>query len=383
MYKIAIIGASYLQEPLIEKAKSRGIETHVFAWACGDVGEKSADFFYPISIIEKEKILQKCIEIGIDGICSIASDLASVTVNYVAENMALTGNTMACVAVSTNKHEMRNRFFEKGDPSPKSIQISDIHELDGIELNYPVIVKPVDRSGSRGITKLNSVEGLEKAIENAKEQGFQKLALVEEFVEGREYSVEYISWNGKHTFLSMTQKYTTGAPHFIETGHLEPALVDDKILYQVQKVVSHALDSLEIKFGASHSELKISESGEIKLIEIGGRMGGDNIGANLVELSTGYDFVSAVIDVALGIEPSYKLAAGKRYAAIHFIIDEDDIECLKKLKVEHPEMLVKEDVKEVSSTHRVVDSASRFGYFMMVSKDPQLIEKYMPKQSID
>ena len=84
MKKLAIIGASYLQEPLIEKAKSMGIETHVFAWAAGDVGEKSADYFYPISIVEKDEILKRCREIGIDGICTIASDLAVITVNYVA-----------------------------------------------------------------------------------------------------------------------------------------------------------------------------------------------------------------------------------------------------------------------------------------------------------
>ena len=83
MKKLAIIGASYLQEPLIQKAKSMGLETHVFAWAAGDVGEKSADHFYPISIVEKEQILKTCQEIDVDGICSIASDLAMLTVNYV------------------------------------------------------------------------------------------------------------------------------------------------------------------------------------------------------------------------------------------------------------------------------------------------------------
>ena len=84
MKKLAIIGASYLQEPLIEKARSLGYQTHVFAWKTGDIGERTADFFYPLSIVEKEKILERCREIGIDGICTIASDLAVVTVNYVA-----------------------------------------------------------------------------------------------------------------------------------------------------------------------------------------------------------------------------------------------------------------------------------------------------------
>ena len=94
MKKIAIIGASYLQNPLILKAKELGFETHVFAWQCGDVGERTADFFYPISIVEKDLILAKCKEIGIDGVCSIGSDLANIVVSYVAASMGLVSNTI-------------------------------------------------------------------------------------------------------------------------------------------------------------------------------------------------------------------------------------------------------------------------------------------------
>ena len=89
MKKLAIIGASYLQNPLILKAKAMGLETHVFAWAAGDVGEATADHFYPISIVEKEQILEQCRRIGIDGVCTIASDLAAITVNYVANGLGL------------------------------------------------------------------------------------------------------------------------------------------------------------------------------------------------------------------------------------------------------------------------------------------------------
>ena len=374
--KLAIIGASYLQEPLIQKAKSRGIETHVFAWGVGDVGEKSADYFYPISITEKEEILKKCEEIGIDGICTIASDLAVSTVGYVAEHMGLIGNSIDSITKSTNKHLMRKCFEDNGDPSPRSKQITSIKDLEGIKLTYPIIVKPVDRSGSRGITELDSAQGLEDAIERAKEQGFEKCALVEEFATGQEYSVEYISWKGKHHFLALTKKYTTGAPMFIETGHLEPAPVSTEMLAKVQSVVEHALDSLEIQYGASHSELKISESGDIKLIEIGGRMGGDNIGASLVRLSTGYDFLSGVIDVALGIEPKVEIT-DKGVAGIRFIFNEKDVEVLNRLKAENPEILEEDDVHEITNT-KVTDSGSRFGYYLFSSDDKSLVEKYMP-----
>ena len=377
MKKLAIIGASYLQEPLIQKAKSMGIETHVFAWAAGDVGEKSADFFYPISIVEKEEILAKCRQIGIDGVCSISSDLAAVTVNYIAQELGLTGNSPACVRCSTNKHEMRRCFERNGDPSPKSIQVTKVEELSGASLHYPIIVKPVDRSGSRGITMLSSPDGLDTAVETAQSYGFQKCALVEEFAEGREYSVECVSWQGEHRFLALTQKYTTGAPSFIETAHLEPAQIDEEMLMRVQKITFHALDSLGIAYGASHTELKIAEDGEIKLIEIGGRMGGDCIGSSLVELSTGYDFLKAVIEIALGHEPSGEITLHAA-AAVRFVFAQEDLDCLERLRKSAPELLVESNVREI--THeKVTDSSMRFGFFVFNAPSADMLLPYLPE----
>lgn len=376
MIKLAIIGASYLQLPLIKKAKEMGIETHVFAWKAGDVGEDEADFFYPISIVEKDEILEQCRKIKIDGICSIASDLAAITVNYVANEMGLNGNSEECTMISTNKHLMRKAFEDGGDPSPKSILVSSVKDLDGISFEYPIIVKPIDRSGSRGITKLENADGLAEAIENAKEQGFEKKALVEEYVTGDEYSVEYISYHGKHTFLNLTKKYTTGAPHFIETGHIEPAPVDEKVLNKVKKIVTHALDTLKIKNSASHTELKISENGDIKLIEIGGRMGGDFIGSDMVCLSTGVDFVKAVIQVALGKEPEIQFNNVMRTAGVRFIFGKRDIEVLERIKKEHPDYLIHSEINECKG--EITDSASRYGVYLISAEHYRDIEEYMP-----
>ena len=377
MKKIAIIGASYLQAPLIEKANQLGLETHVFAWAANDVGEKIADYFYPISIVEKEEILSKCVEIGVDGVCTIASDLAVITVNYVADKMGLIGNSLDCTLKSTNKHEMRNCFEMNGDPSPKSKRVSSVDDLNGIELSYPVIVKPLDRSGSRGITKLESEDSLEEAIKVAKEQGFEDAALVEEFVEGQEYSVEYISFKGKHQFLALTYKYTTGAPHFIETGHLEPAPIDEDKLSEIKRVTEHALDSLGIKYGASHTEIKINKDGIIKIIEIGGRMGGDFIGSTLVKLSTGVDFVEQVIRVSLGEEPNIIIEQGD-YAAVRFIIDKTDVDAFNRLKEERSDLLIDYEINEITE-NKVTDSASRFGYFIVCANSLEEVQTYLPK----
>ena len=376
--KLAIIGASYLQLPLITSAKQRGIETHVFAWECGDVGEKEADFFYPISTVEKEAILEKCLAIGVDGICSIASDLAMITVNYVAEQMGLVGNSMACTEASTNKHKMRKCFEAHGDPSPRSLCVRSAEELNGIHLNYPVIVKPVDRSGSRGITKLMDGNGLEEAISRAMDQGFEKCALVEEFVTGEEYSVEFLSWQGEHHFLAMTRKFTTGAPGYIETAHLEPSGLTAETEERAARIVRHALTSLGIQYGASHSELKISEDGQMKLIEIGGRMGGDCIGSDLVRLSTGVDFVNAVIDVALGIQPSIQKQAGGA-AAIRFVFSQKDVEVLNLLKQTHPQWLVEENIHEITSA-KVTDSSARFGYFILKAASAEDLMPYLPER---
>lgn len=379
MKKLAIMGASYLQVPLIKKAQDMGIETHVFAWAAGDVGESIADYFHPISIVEKDAILDKCRQIGIDGVCSIASDLAAVTVNYVAHHMGLTGNSLECAFQSTNKNAMRRCFAAHGDPSPKSILVRSGQEALELKLDYPVIVKPVDRSGSRGITKLYTPDGLSEAVERAIEHGFDKGALVEEFAEGKEYSIECISWQGKHTFLAATLKYTTGAPHFIETGHLEPAPLSDEKLEEVRQVVFHALDSLGIRNGASHSELKISDEGKIAIIEIGGRMGGDCIGSDLVRLSTGVDFVKAVIEVALGKEPDLTPVSSPGAAAIRFVFTDEDRALFRAVQEQQPDRLFDWKMFDLDNTE-VTDSSNRYGYFIVTGASGDELTPYLPKE---
>ena len=159
--KLAIIGASYLQEPLVLKARELGIETHVFAWENGAVAKDKADFFYPISIIDKEEILIECQRIGIDGITSVASDVAVETVNYVAELMGLVGNSRDCSIKSRDKFEMRRSLSSVG-LNVINYQIIDSLD-DSIELDFPFMVKAVDRSGSRGVSLVNNLSEDKKA----------------------------------------------------------------------------------------------------------------------------------------------------------------------------------------------------------------------------
>ena len=360
--KIAIIGAALFQEPAIDKAKEMGLETHVFAWKTGDPGEKLADFFYPISIRDKEDILEECKRIGIDGIVSIASDLAMETVNYVAENMGLYGNTVEATRISTNKHWMREAFAANGDPSPKSMLVDSTTDIEKIDMEYPLIVKPTDRSGSRGVHKVRDERQLRDAIVKAREYSFENKAVVEEFVEGDEYSIEYISFEGKHWFLSVTQKITTGAPYFIETGHREPAPISAETEEKIKQICDHALDTLQLRNGAAHIELKI-DGDRIRLIEIGGRMGGDFIGSDLVELSTGYDFVKEVINVSLGIEPAVPQIEERKKVGVNFILNQADVEEFEKFKKEHSGRIVREHV-DSDLSDIVTDSSNRHGFYI-------------------
>ena len=378
MKKIAIIGASYLQLPLIKKAKSMGLETHVFAWECGDVGESEADYFYPISIVEKEQILEKCQKIGIDGITSIASDLAVLTVCYVAEKMGLVGNGIASSICSVNKYHMKKAFEAGTVPAAKCALVENGTIPDISSFNYPLIVKPTDRSGSRGVTRLDSTsDDIKGAVEKAVGQSLEKKALIEEYVPGNEYSVECISYEGNHTLLAVTKKYTTGNPHYIETGHIEPSDLNADVIEKVREIVFKGLDALGVKYGASHSELKISGD-QIKVIEIGARMGGDMIGSTLVQLSTGYDFVKAVADICLGIKPEpYEKTVGVT-AGIRYITDNDAAKCLEKIRKECPEVLYEVDDR-AGDLASIIDSSTRKGYYIVASSDRDLIVSFMPE----
>jgi biotin carboxylase len=366
--KIVIIGANDFQNQLILKAKSKGLETHVFAWKSGDVGEKSADFFYPISIIEKDVILEKCKEINPIGIISIGSDLASITVNYVAEKMNLVGNSLRSSFLSTNKHEMRLAFERLGIPSPKSELISDKFESDTFNMKFPVIVKPTDRSGSRGIYKVNNIKELEYGISRARKESFEKKVLVEEFVGGEEYSVETISYKGKHRMLAITKKFTTGAPKFIETGHLEPAVITAELESKIVSIIEGALDALEITYGASHSEIKIDSENNVKVIEVGGRMGGDCIGSDLVDISTGYDYVEMVIDVACRKEIILVRKHAKRSGFIKFILTEEDFENLDIVKEKYNNCIYRiSKIDPIESNKIIEDSSTRYGYYIVAA----------------
>lgn len=375
--KVAIIGANEFQNKLIMKANSLGYETHVFAWAANDIGEKTANHFYPISITDKDQILVKCRKIKPSAICSIASDLATLTVNYVAEKLRLPCNPTSISKQCTNKYEMRQTMLKHAVKTPKYIKVSpDTTNYQSLlsGFTFPVIVKPTDRSGSRGITKVNSINSIASAVKTAAKESFEKQAIIEEFIDGKEYSCECITKDGKHHFLAFTKKYTTGSPHFIETGHAEPSDIPAKFQPSIKREIFKALDALGIENSASHTEFKIDDKGNFGIIEVGARMGGDCIGSDLVKLSTDNDFVEMVIDVALGHPLHFPPKPVQHYSMIKFIFNQTDLDAINQATKKCLDALYYQSPVN-QFDHDVTDSSSRFGFAIFRTTSRQTIDK--------
>ena len=364
MKKLAIIGANEAITILINKARELGYETHVFAWECGDPGEKAADFFYPISISDKEQILQKCREIGIDGICSITSDFAAPVVAYVARSLGLPGNPERTDLVARNKYEMRKAFKEYGGIyCPKFMEADNSFDISAVsDFHFPVIVKPTDRWSSKGITRVDKIEDLMAAVKTAVDESFNNKAIIEEFMEGPEYSAECIVYKGEASILTFTQKVTTGYPHYIETGHIQPSDIPLDDQERIKEIIKRALNALSITNSVAHAEFRILATGDIGFMEIGARMGGDCIGTDLTPLSTGIDYVKMVIDVACGNPPCFDIVTEPHPAEIKFIIDRGDIELFNRTA---PDKIVRRSEFDTSFNNEVKDSSTRHGYYIL------------------
>ena len=367
MKKLAIIGASYLQLPLVEKAIEMGIETHCFAWADGAICKDVANYFYPVSVLDKESILQECQKIGIDGITTIATDIAMPTISYVAEHLGLTANTQIAAINATDKWRMREAFARHGCSIPKYEVVDSASQT--VMINFPVIVKPVDRSGSQGVTKVINANGLKPAVEKALLLSISKKAIVEEYIDGDEVSVESITWKGRHYILAITDKVTTGSPNFVELAHHQPSNLLPAVKQRIIKEATDALTALDIMYGAGHTEIKITPDGRPYVIEVGARMGGDFIGSHLVEISTGYDFLRGVINIALGHFEIPEINEEK-YSGVYFLCKETEklLPLFKKpQEFEHQKEMLNADLKNATNSN------DRSGYFIYTSVKREML----------
>jgi biotin carboxylase len=296
---------------------------------------------------------------------TIATDICIPTIAFIAEEMNLISNSYHSSILSTNKSKMRKSFEKFGVSSPKSKLVSTHENLSIDGMIFPLIVKPTDRSGSRGVTKVDTMGQLKQALERAIIESIEKKAVVEEYIEGVEVSVESISWKSNHTILAITDKITTESPYFVELEHHQPSVLSKEIQERLKNETIKALNSLQIEYGASHSEFKINKDGKIFIIEVGARMGGDFIGSHLVELSTGYDFVKGVIEIAMGSYNSIQVLA-KNCSGVYFLSKETA--WLNSFFEKNNSFEIEKKILN-STLKNCTSSSDRSGYLIYQSKD--------------
>ena len=299
--KLLVLAAGILQVPVIKKAKDMGI--YVIA-ADGDataVGLQYADKAVVVNITSEEDVLRVAREERIDGVIHPCSEVSMNVMGRINEELGLSGITKLQAIRATNKHLMREAFESGNAPSPKSFCFEDANKAWKCfckELPKDGILKPSRNSGSRGIAKiqkgLSEVQFVE-LFNRAKEKSRDKSVMLEQFVEGPEFSVEIIAWNGEVNVLTVTDKKTTEAPYFVELGHNQPSCFPQYTVDSIKDAAVAGVKALGVMNCACHAEVKV-QNGEAYIMEIGARLGGDFISTELTHLSTGVDMVAAAIN---------------------------------------------------------------------------------------
>lgn len=356
MKKIMILGASILQLPAIQKAKEIGLSVVVVDMNRNAVGFMEDDIEREvISTINTPSILEAAKKHNIDGIMTLASDMPMRTIATVSKELGLVGITEASALKATDKVLMRKALAVHNVPIPEFYEVSEmktftvaVHKLK--EKGFRCIVKPADNAGSRGVNLLKEFDeqALKKAFLYSKSYSRSGKIIVEEYMEGPEVSVETLSVCGTCHVIQITDKLTTGAPYFVEMGHNQPSVLSTDIQSRIREIAVAANNAIGIVDGPSHTEIKITRDGP-KIVELGARLGGDNITTHLVPFSTGVNMVECCIRIALGEVPDYKATISKASAIRYLKASIGKIKNISGLK----EAAQLDGVRQVSIIHGV------------------------------
>ena len=393
--RLLVLAAGILKVPVIKKAKEKGYYVIAVDGDSNAIGLQYAGNAICSNITDEEIMLEIARELHVDGVIHPCSEVSMNVMGRINDELGLAGITKEQAIRATNKHLMREAFEKGNAPSPKSIltdSAEDAWEHLQNDFTTDGILKPSRNSGSRGIAKvvrdMNKADFI-NAYNIALDESRDKSVLIEQFIEGPEFSIEIIVWNGKVNVLTVTDKKTTGAPHFVELGHNQPSCYSKENVETLKAAAVAGVKALGVNNCACHAEAKLM-NGKAYLMEIGARLGGDFISTELTHLSTGIDMVAAAINVALGIEPDVNVKEEPKGACIRYfcpkpgrLISVSNTEVLDDPHVYKKEIYVHEGdiIPEVTS------SLSRSGHVIVIEKTPQkaieLAEKLIREVKFD
>ncbi|MBQ1733415.1 MAG: ATP-grasp domain-containing protein [Lachnospiraceae bacterium] len=358
MKKVLIIGASILQLPAIRKAKELGYYVGVADYNPNAIGIPEADEYFNVSTIDIDGVVKVAKEFQPNGIMTLATDMPMRAVAKACEACGLPGITFETAIKATDKGEMIKAFEAAGVEHPWYYIVPSSEELKSIidSVTYPCIIKPTDNAGSRGVVLCYSREALENEYEYAQRESRSGTVIIEEYLQGPEFSVEVMVVDREPHVLQITDKLTTGAPHFVEMGHSQPTQQSEENCEKIRDLACRAVKAVGINIGPAHVEMILTKDGP-KMVELGARMGGDCITTHLVPLSTGIDMVGCTIKLACGekidIEPRFDKGSAIRYFNAHngTIMAIDGVEDAERLP----------GVQEISIVHNIGETIGEIG----------------------
>lgn len=379
MKKIMVLAAGLLQIDVIEKAKSMGYYVLAVDGNPKAPGFNVADKAICADIVNEETMLKIARDEHVDGVIHPCSEVSMAVMGRINDELGLSGISREQAICATNKHLMR-KAFEKGNaPSPKSILAQDAEDAWSRlqnEFDTDAILKPSRNSGSRGIAKVsrNMDKGdFIRAYDEALSESRDHSVLIEQFIKGPEFSIEMIVWQGEIHVLTVTDKKTTGAPHFVELGHNQPSCFSATDVETLKAAAVAGVRALGVNNCACHAEAKLM-NGKAYLMEVGARLGGDFISTELTHLSTGIDMVAAAIDVALGVEPDLSAKEEPKGVCIRYFCPKPGklVSILNTEVLNNPHVYLWEIYpKEGDVIPAVTSSLCRSGHVIVTEKTPQ------------
>lgn len=294
---VLVFGVGELQISIITRAKAMdlfvvGIDPFEDA-----VAKDYCDAFEVVGGQDFEGTVAVAKKYNVSAIVTAATDKPLVMMARVAKELNLPFYSKETAEWATDKFQMKARFIEGGVPCAQGRLIHNAEEAK--DLYFPVICKPRDNSGSRGVKLCRNLQELQECIDEALQYSKLDTVLVEEFIEGREFSIEGLHYDGKSEVIQFTEKKTTEFPYNVELGHKQPANLTDEQRDAIREIVSKIGTALKFENCPSHTELKVNDRG-IFVIETSPRLGGDYITSTLTPLSTGINLENQLLHIALG-----------------------------------------------------------------------------------
>ncbi len=303
MKRVMVLGASFLQNNIIDAINSLGY--YSIALDGNPECEKicHANEFYNLDFSKREEVLKLATKMNIDGILTYASDAAAPIVSYVAEQLGLYGNPYESTSILTNKAKTRRFLRENNFNVPASYEVTSYDDaLKVIEyLQYPLIVKPVDSCGSRGLSKVNLPDDLQRAVELALDNSVSRHIVVENFIErcDFQYEIECYLDNGIIIYDEIMKQYQDKNVPFSPIGDGLPIVIDEKKSVIVKKELQRLLKLLHMQFGIFNVEFIFDKKGNLFFLEVAPRAGG-NLISECNFFSTGFNMREALVRSTLG-----------------------------------------------------------------------------------